>query len=332
MSSSTSLPLLLVAASTALFLGCAPGAPADGVHREALSAAHDGQTYVVVGERWDFNAAGPSRPLLFSSPDASDFTARDDGLPAVPLNAVAHGSGVFLAVGGQLYQDPGGSDFKESSTALFSADGQTWTEAQGIPSEALVGVAFGEGTFVAVGKDGSTFRSQDGQSLTPGPKIDGFAIVHGVAFGAGKFVVYGEGSSVFVSSDGTSFSQVPTPVDDAYLDFAGGAFRGAGAAGFSGEDPGTMKNLYSADGLTWSGGAADAGVGAMAEMNGTFIGVTAGEILRSSDAQGWTSLGTFDENHWRYDVIAAGGKFVVVGRNEVSVSEDGETFESIPLD
>lgn len=332
MRSTTFLPCILTTVSAALFLGCAPGAPADGIHREAYSAAHDGQTYVVVGGRLNVQELGPSRPLIFSSSDAEELTARDEGLPAVPLSSVAFGNGMFLAVGGEIYSDPGGSDFEESSTALYSADGQTWTKAQNVPAGVLSGVAFGNGTFVAVGRDGSTFSSQDGKFLLAGPKLDGLTVAHGVAFGAGKFVVYGEGSSVFVSSDGTSFSEVPIPADNVRIDFAGGAFRGAGSSGSSGEYAGTMKRLYSEDGLSWSSGAASAGVGAMAEMNGAFIGVTFDEILRSSDAESWTSVGTFDENHWRFDAIAAGGKVLVVGRNEVSVSEDGETFESIPLD
>lgn len=320
----------LLFTSAALSAGCAPGGPADGVQREVLSAAYDGSQYVIVGERWDMNVVGPSRPIVMTSPDARDFTVRDADLPAVPLNSVAWGNGVFLAVGGQLYQNEGQSEFKTSVTAVYSSDGATWADSAGVPDDYLQGVAFGNGVFVTVAADGRTFHSVDGQKLTAGPKVD---LLHaqGITFGAGKFVIFGGGSSVFVSENGSSFSQVSLPVDIAYVDFAGGAFRGSGSVGGDVEEVGDAKRLFSHDGMSWSVSDASSRVQAVAELDGTFLGLVDTNVFRSDDGETWESAKEFDLYHYRYDVITAEGQFVIVGRNEVTLSPDGQSFESISL-
>lgn len=326
-------PLLasLMVTAAVLSVGCGPSGPVDGVHREVLAAAHDGNQYVFVGERWNFEEPGPSRPILMTSPDAREFTVRDDDLPPVTLNSVAHGNGTFLAVGGQLFQKGEQSDSEENSIALFSTNGQTWSESAGIPETALRGVAFGNGVFVAVGADGSTYHSSTGETLTEGESISGLAFVTGIAFGAGKFVIYGDGPSVFVSDDGASFTKVAIPTDGARIDFVAGAFRGFGSKGASGEDPGSTWQIESTDALTWTDSPADTFIEGMAEQDGVFVGVSFSDILRSSNGTTWSSVRTFDEDHYRYDVIAAGGQFVVVGRNEITVSPDGQDFESLAL-
>jgi hypothetical protein len=323
----------LAAAFAVLSVGCgtSTGGDLDGVHLEVLSAAHDGSQYVIVGQRWDYEKVGPSHPILMTSPDARRFTVRDGDLPAVPLSSVAFGDGVFLTVGGELSQNAGESQLNESSTALFSTDGQTWTPSAGIPTESLRGVAFGNGTFVAVGAEGGTYHSMDGQTLTPGSRVDGISFPAGITFGAGRFVVYGEGASVFVSTDGASFSKVDLPIDGAKLDFAGGAFHGVGSVNAGGDSGGEGRLLASPDGLSWSVSPAKVFVSALAELNGTFLGVGGTDLFRSADAASWSSARSFDENTYRYDVIAAGGQFVVVGRNEITLSSDGQSFESISL-
>lgn len=319
----------LLFACAALSTGCEPGGPADGVQREVYSAAYDGSRYVIVGQRLDINAPGPSRPIVMTSPDARDFTARDADLPAIPLNSVAWGNGVFFAVGGELYQNEGQGNFNTSSTAVFSSDGETWAESAGVPDDNLMGVAFGNGVFVTVSADGRTFHSADGQTLTEGSKID-ILVATGITFGAGRFVIYGTGSSVFVSQDGSSFSEVPLPANIGHVDFAGGAFRGSGSVGGV-EDSGVAKRLTSQDGMTWSVVDASTSVPVMAERNGIFLGLGDTEIFRSEDGATWESVREVDIYHYRYDLITAQGQFVIVGRNEVTLSPDGQSFESIPV-
>lgn len=332
----TTLTTTLTLASALFAAGCTNsigGSSTDheGVLYETLSVAHDGSQYVIVGERWDTNVVGPSRPLLMTSPDGHDFTVRDDDLPAIPLNSVAYGNGRFLAVGGQLYQEGQNPEFLRSSTALSSADGVTWEPVQGVPEDFLWKVVFGNGTFLAIGFNGDTYHSTDGLTLTPGPKLGGIATVNGVSFGAGKFLVYGDSPSVFVSTDGSTFSTVPIPTDHAAVDYTGSEFLGYGAVNSGVEYTGEARGLRSPDGVTWSM-SNDVPPGAtLANEGSTLIALGSTDIHLSTDGLNWQSVASYGQQDFLYDVIAADGHFLAVGRDAVSVSDDGTTFERILL-
>lgn len=313
-------------------LGCGSE---DGEHREFNSAAHDGKQFVVVGSRAAFHDGsfdpGPTRPILMHSPDGRTFTLSTQSLADVPLRSVAFGNGTFVAVGGELFSAPGASEFQESSTILFSADGATWQEAAGIPTEALTGVAFGNGGFVAVGRSGGTYSSVDGATFSKGPVLTSSPFFQGIVFGAGVFVAYGEGNTAFVSPDGAAFMPVTMPTDVFSISFAKGEFHGVGRVG-SAEDGGTVTfaNLLSADGITWTSTSNGIGATRIAELNGIFVGTTSSGVSRSVDGQSWKEVATFDGNY-RYDVLAAGGIFLVVGRNEIDVSTDGLKYTPVTL-
>lgn len=313
-------------------LGCGRG---DGEHRELNSAAHDGKQFVVCGSRVSFHDdtfdPGPTRPILMHSTDGRSYTVSTQSLADVPLRSVVFGNGMFVAVGGELFSVAGQSGFQESSTILFSADGTTWKEAAGIPTEALMGIAFGNGVFVALGQHGGTYSSTDGATFSKGPVLTSSPFFQGIVFGAGTFVAYGEGNSVFVSPNGAAFTPVTTPTDVFSISFAKGEFHGVGRVG-SAEDGGTVNftNLLSPDGTTWTSTPNGVAATRIAEMNGVFVGATSLGLSRSTDGQTWKEVATFDENY-RYDVLAAGGIFLAVGRNEIDVSTDGSTFTPVTL-
>lgn len=307
----------------------------DGEYREFTSAAHDGKQFVVCGSRVSFHDGsfdpGATRPVIMHSPDGRTFTLSTQSLADVPLKSVTFGNGTFVAVGGELFSAPGVSDFQESSTILFSADGATWKEASGIPTEALTGVAFGNGVFVAVGRSGGTYSSVDGATFSKGPVLTSSPFFQGIVFGAGVFVAYGEGNTAFVSPDGAAFMPVTIPTDVFSISFAKGQFHGSGRIG-SAEDGGTVTfaNLLSADGNTWMSTSNGIGATRIAELNGIFVGTTSSGVSRSLDGQSWKEVATFEENY-RYDVLAAGGIFLVVGRDEIDVSTDGSKFTAVTL-
>ena len=54
----------------------------------------------------------------------------------------------------------------------------------------LTGVAYGNGTFIAIGQDGVTLRSPDGLTWTQGPTIN-YGMIDGYTFKYNKFIAVG---------------------------------------------------------------------------------------------------------------------------------------------
>lgn len=122
-----------------------------------------------------------------------------------PLNAVAFGSGLFVAVG-------------DNGVILTSPDGEMWTPRGSGTTNRLPAIAFGNGRFVVTRENQTApiLTSSDGITWVPGAvtNLDGtprassaFATV---AFGGGRFMTAGPLSQdiVLTSTDGTSFHPV----------------------------------------------------------------------------------------------------------------------------
>ena len=91
---------------------------------------------------------------MLKSPDGIMWTQQN--IPNLtPLNGVAYGDGVFVAVG-----YPG--------TLFTSADATTWTQRESATVNWLNGVAFAKNTFVAVGSFGTILQSLP---LPPQPRF-----------------------------------------------------------------------------------------------------------------------------------------------------------------
>lgn len=121
-----------------------------------------------------------------------------------PLNAVAFGSGLFVAVG-------------DNGVILTSPDGEVWTPRVSGTTDRLPAVAFGSGRFVVTRENQSApiLTSLDGITWVPGvvTNTSGTPIQSSafatVAFGEGRFMTAAPTSSVvLVSTDGTSFNPV----------------------------------------------------------------------------------------------------------------------------
>jgi len=143
---------------------------------------------------------------IFTSPDGSNWsnrTAKTTG----SLYDVAYGNNQFVALG----QGP-------DSSALFvtSPDGRTWTEDS--PGTFyrlyLSSIAFGNGTFVAAGPDGTIVSSTDGKNWfarQPGTHAD----LSAVSFGGGQFVIVGndyQNGTILTSPDGVTWWMSAFPV------------------------------------------------------------------------------------------------------------------------
>ncbi|WP_457631287.1 WD40/YVTN/BNR-like repeat-containing protein, partial [Oceanithermus sp.] len=129
------------------------------------SVAYGNGVYVIVG----------SDGAIVTSPDGASWTARGSGTDAW-LYSVTYGNGTFVAVG-------------DGGTILTSADGESWTAQTSGTSTLLYGVTFGNNTFVAVGKSGRTVTSTNGVDWTP--RTSGTSDLTSVAYGNGTFVAVG---------------------------------------------------------------------------------------------------------------------------------------------
>ena len=110
----------------------------------------------------------------------------------IHLSAVAYGAGTFVAVGWEKRGDYPGVVFN-------SADGRAWVRAP-LPSGVgeLYDVAFGNGLFVAVGKDGKIVASTDGRRWTL-VASGSSALLAAVTFGNDRFVAVGEEGTILAS-------------------------------------------------------------------------------------------------------------------------------------
>jgi hypothetical protein len=115
-----------------------------------FSVAHDGSLFVCCG----------STHTILTSPDGVVWTEQVSGIsdPNMVFHCNAYGNGLFVVVGGL-------SD-NTSSTILTSPDGINWTERTSLVINALMGVEYGNGLFVATGNNGNILTSPDGITWT----------------------------------------------------------------------------------------------------------------------------------------------------------------------
>jgi len=259
--------------------------------------------------------AGGTSGELLSSTDGVSWISRSSRNLSGDIAALAFGNNTFLAM---------------TSTGNFTALPVTWTNrffgatsdnvadwtargtvgTVGLPLE---GIAFGGGTFVAVGDNSALYSLDNGATWSPGT-ISGMQGLSRVAYGNGRFVTVGvAGDNVAVSVDGIAWTTSPIGIPASefpdLLGFGNGLFLATTSAG----------NVYtSADGATWLQRAqyidlstADISVTTVAAGGGGFMIVTSSGLFFTFDAgDTWTAIdpgvSVFDGTFWN-------GAFVTVG-------------------
>src|SRR5206468_70156 len=109
------------------------------------------------------------------------------------------------------------------------------------PNSALNGIAYGNGTFVAVGDNSFVARSTDGITWTTST-AGAYGKLKRVRFLNGQFVVVGESDKIMYSSDGTSWTANTLPRADFWdIALGDGIYVLAGASTY-----------VSADGFNWT--------------------------------------------------------------------------------
>jgi hypothetical protein len=235
-----------------------------------------------------FVAVGDLGTVL-TSPDGANWTLQALGIaPLMNWDDVAFGNGVFVAIG------------RNGGNSIFtSSDGINWSLTPITPDTVAAGrsgVAFGNGTFVAVTGIGAISTSHDGINWTF--QIDTPLALRGVAFGSGIFVVVGIGGSLtfddvaFISPDGVTWTSKILMGGGRYM-----AFLNAQGVGFG---------------------------------NNFFI-VLGRYILASPDAVNWTAIPAPVSLFLINDFVFGNNRFVAVGEHGTILQSDPIIFSDVSL-
>jgi hypothetical protein len=198
--------------------------------------------------------------------------------------------------------------------------GTTWTLRNlGNP---LYGVAYGNGTFVAVGgsyDSGAILTSPDGVDWTAQTSVT-TTYLKGVTYGNGTFVAVGGGGIILTSLDGVNWTRQTSGTSNPLygVAYGNGAFVAVG-------DGGTI--LTSPDGVNWTEQASGTGysLSGVTYGEGLFVAVgDGGTILTSPDGVDWTAQASLGTSNRLLDVTYGSGLFVAVGNNGlILTSPDG---------
>ncbi|WP_158289287.1 hemoblobin-interacting domain-containing protein [Paenibacillus flagellatus] len=179
------------------------------------------------------------------------------------------------------------------------------------------GVAFGNGTYVAVGSAGTILTSGDGIHWTPRPSNTENSL-NGVAYGSGVFTAVGMNGTILTSADGVSWVNRSSGSADFYSSviYAKGLFL---IAGF-------MPTLVSSDaGNTWTASNGNF-FSSIAYGNGMFVATGFMGFATSGDGVHWESLG-WSPNDPVNVIVYGNGTFVAAGGNgSVLTSSDGANW------
>jgi hypothetical protein len=150
--------------------------------------------------------SGSTSNIYYSRyPSISWTAATGSPVSANGWHAVTYGNGTFVAVTRFAVQ---------TNQVAYSADGITWSYATAPTSSNLLGVAYGNGLFVAVGASGAIMTSPDGITWTARTSPTTGSL-RGVAYGNGLFVALtyvASPSYCVVSQDGITWSLRSAPL------------------------------------------------------------------------------------------------------------------------
>jgi hypothetical protein len=285
---------------------------------------------------------------ILTSVDGVRWQRRNDGVrwqrvhpgAQTDIGAVAQGGDTLVAVGGYGYP------YTSAALILSSTDGVNWTEHV-LPSGAgLSTAAFGNGTFVAAGAEGTLFTSANAVDWVPHVMAGG-ANVYAVLYAASRFVATGssadtEGkwrSSIWTSADGASWVErfASTNVILSGLTYGNGRFVAAGGT-LSYITQGVQQAwvLTSSDGLAWTSREVPAAYASdVAFGNGLFVATSSDcstngcwrVILTSPDGLSWTAHSSRHEPAL-YRLAYGQGYFVALANVNDPYERDGLYFST----
>lgn len=225
--------------------------------------------------------------------------------PGTKITSVAYGGGRFLAAA-------------SDNSILGSADGSSWFIANSGIGKTIRRITYGNGHFVAIAEDPVNdliiASADDGATWTTASLTFGKNSFRDVSFGNGIFFMTNEyGDLVYASLDnGATWTLVSWGKVDGGMDapaYGNGKFVAPVNGG---------KIIVSNDGINWSLGSPYGGYyrPVITFDNGVFVIVPLfGDVYVSHDgAITWQNSFTIPTYWWMYDLAAADGIYVSVGR------------------
>ncbi|HET7201437.1 MAG TPA: hypothetical protein VFI80_11555 [Burkholderiales bacterium] len=280
----------------------------------------------------DDSPAGPSSPVFTATPRlAGAGWVSGAPLGTVPqnLNAIAFSGTRFVVVGNAATIFAG--DYNYANTNPVGVT--TWLQPTPLPAgfaSDLSAVLF-NGSFVAMGTDGSILTSADGVNWTLATNPVPGAGMNGLAFGPGTYVAVGNGGEIFTSPDLVTWTPAAnnagTTGDLHNVSFLNGKFIATGALG-------TL--LTSADGSNWTALTSNtpnalraAAFGLTSQSVARYVAVgDAGTILTSTDGVQWNPV-TPAPLAQNLNSVTVGSRFLAVGQGGVvAYSDDGTSWST----
>lgn len=189
------------------------------------------------------------------------------------LRDVAYANGLFVAVGGGC---AGGCKGRIAVTT----DGISWTDvAPASANNWLGGVAWGNGTWIAVGGFPRVMRSIDGKTWTFADQSDGS--LRKVRFANGWFVGVGDDGRRRRSKDGITWTSATSGgTGFGALAYGNGTWVVAGNGG--------RRVRSTDDGATWKDDVTSDSTDSVLFAEGRFVATSEGSLLTSPDGAAWT--------------------------------------------
>lgn len=208
---------------------------------------HDGRNFIAVGEDYVWGTTNDWVGVIWTSPDGVNWTRRYQGGGNTTLSDVAANGVTCVAVG-------------EGGLILYSSNhGTNWTAAATTATRDFGGVAWGGGTFVAVGGNGNgsgvqVFTSPNGVAWTDtssGAGVASWQNFWDVQYCNDRFLASGWYSKLRSSTNGGASFQTTRNRTEEVPAFA----YGNGlyfAAGIDKDNLDANVNLISTDGANWT--------------------------------------------------------------------------------
>ena len=335
---------------------------------ETLSAVtYGGGKYVAVGD-------GP----VLTSRDGVNWNKAYSPPPGTYFSGIAYGDGYFMATAGGVYASsdavswnpvsvPEGMDGAQSITyadgqfvtagwdgQIMSYQGGNWTaRTVGDSLTIYTSVAYGNGTFVAVGqsnksagKEAAVATSPDGVTWTDRASSVTNRDLLSIAYGNGAFVAVGvysfyptEMPGIVTSPDGITWQGISAPEGVRLLTviYENSAFLALGYESNTRYYDPVLVALTSADGIDWTRrniSVIHAAPYSVTYGKGIFVAVggqtsESSAIITSPDGVNWTGRTVPGPETYLLSVACGNGAFVAVGRDAILTSTDGASWTPV---
>jgi len=233
-----------------------------------------------------------------------------------------------VTVGGVLVDgNLGLVNYASTITSIITTNGVDWTtRTSGFGSTNIYGVTYGDGLYVAVGRDGKLTTSTDGITWTTRTSGFGSTTISGVTYGDGLYVAGGNDGKLTTSPDGITWTTRTSGFGSTTISgvtYGDGLYVAVGSSG---------KLTTSTDGITWTSRTSGFGSTDIYDVtygDGLYVAVGRdGKLTTSTDGITWTTR-TSGFPYYRQirGVTYGDGLYVAVGEIGIlTTSTDGTTW------